>query len=471
MVTTLTLLTWSLTVGQAPDRSEWLLAPQYVPGWELTYAGSYKEKSLIPGVEHRREYRLETTLLVLEASPRHWDVAVMTVLGLQNQRPGNEPSPSSVRLEIAAVDRHGLVRGKNGKDLLTPLDGPPTVETGAFVSFPIGRVGRHQDWPVLEEGRPPRAWHIVGTEAKNGATCLKLAGQQQSETWSQPRADQPAWRRRDTVWILPQLGIPCRVERVIERRDPARLQPTFVTEVAYDLGDHFRYTGKFFQDRQEEILRAGKFLDEARALWHKPALYRPQLDVLLHKINYHLKDHRETPYRKAVVQVQRLVDRARKGEAPVEAAAAEEAQPVAPVRVGQRAPDFIVSEITGPQTTRFYHLHGRPILLFFYNPASDIGPQVLRFALALRDKYGGRLALLALAASRDGDLVRRQHRELQLPFPVHDGLGMQLTFGVDATPRFVVLDADGIVRGTNTGWGDLVPREIDAELQALMPRR
>jgi len=70
MVTTFSLLTCSLVFGQAPDRQEWLLAPQYAPGLELVYGGSYVEKSLIPNVQHRKEYRLETTILIMDGAAR-----------------------------------------------------------------------------------------------------------------------------------------------------------------------------------------------------------------------------------------------------------------------------------------------------------------------------------------------------------------------------------------------------------------
>src|SRR5438128_9734172 len=156
------LVTWALTLGQLPDRSEWLLAPQYVPGLELVYSGSHSEKSLIPSVEYKREYRLETNVFVMESTPRHWDVGIMTVLSLRSFRnPGQREAadaayPSSVRLELAEVDRLGRLRGKKGASLALPLDGPPTIECGGFVEFPPTRITRLQPWPVSDPGRPPR---------------------------------------------------------------------------------------------------------------------------------------------------------------------------------------------------------------------------------------------------------------------------------------------------------------------------
>lgn len=472
------LVTWALTLGQLPDRSEWLLAPQYVPGLELVYSGSHTEKSLIPSVEYKREYRLETTVFVMDATPRHWDVGIMTVLSLRSfrhpgQRPGADTaSPSSVRLELAEIDRHGRLRGKKGASLAPPLEGPPTIECGGFVEFPPARIGKLQPWGVTEDGRPPRTWQIQGSEHKNGSLCLKIVGEQQSEHWDRPRADSPAWRRRDTVWVLPQLGIATRVERVLERRDPAWRDPSFVAETTYDLASQLRYSPSIagFSDRCTEIVKAARFTEEIRVLGQKPQQYRPHLEALAHKIQFHLDRHPPTPYRKAIVHVQRLAEKAKSGEA-IMPAGADEPSPVTAVKIGQRVPDFIASTLTGDRSAHLYRPAGRPTVVFFYNPCSDAGRHVLRFARTLHEETRAHVDVLGLATTRDPDLVRQQHKEMDLRFPILDGQGMLLTFGVDATPRFVILDGEGIVRAGYTGWGTHVPRDIVAELQELLKQR
>jgi hypothetical protein len=70
----------------------------------------------------------------------------------------------------------------------------------------------------------------------------------------------------------------------------------------------------------------------------------------------------------------------------------------------------------------------------------------------------------------DEDLARKQHEELRLPFPVLDGRSLHQTFGVDGTPRLVVLDGDGIFRGGYTGWGAHTPREVTRELERWLPK-
>jgi hypothetical protein len=52
-----------------------------------------------------------------------------------------ELETNSVRLELGQVDRFGKVRGSTGTSWTAPLDGPPTVECGAYVEVPGRRLG------------------------------------------------------------------------------------------------------------------------------------------------------------------------------------------------------------------------------------------------------------------------------------------------------------------------------------------
>src|SRR5262245_24856491 len=207
-------------VQNAPA-SEWQVTPQLSRGLELVYSGTFTEETLGPSVQFQRSYRLESTAFVYEPSR----IAFLTVLRLRSNRPGepNTPQaqPSSVRLELVECNRQGKLSAAAGVSLAVPLEGPPTCECGAIIELPQGRISAERTWEVVEAGRPPRTWRVAGTEPVNNTTCIKLIGQQQSDDWDKPRADHAAWRRSETVWLAPQLGVAYRVERVIERRDPA----------------------------------------------------------------------------------------------------------------------------------------------------------------------------------------------------------------------------------------------------------
>ena len=96
--------------------------------------------------------------------------------------------------------------------------------------------------------------------------------------------------------------------------------------------------------------------------------------------------------------------------------------------------------------------------------------QRLQFAKVLQQKQGGNIGVLALAVSADVEFVRRQHADMKLPFPILDGNGLHVTFAVEATPRLLVLDGEGIVRAAYTGWGPQIPGEVEAEIGNWLPR-
>lgn len=477
MKTSLLLLACACSLGQPNSRSEWQLTPQLAPGQELVYTGVCVEESLVPNVQFQRHYRLETFVFVLGGAPGRWDVAVMTALSQRAARAepgGKEMKLISVRLEQAQINAQGkLTQGGVTQGGLTqggtpnlPLSGPPIFETGCFVEVTPARLTKTSMWEVNEDNRPPRAWQVAGLEAVNGVTCVKVVGQQQSPDWDKPRGDRTAWRRRDVVWIAPQLGVAQKVERVIEQRDPLRRDPTQRVVVQYELESPFRYQGRLSEDRKQEILKARKFQDDAAVLFKQPAQNRAQLEALFKKVSLHLENQAPTPYRKAVVHLASRIENAKNGNAVGDPMIDENPRPVAAVGLGQRVPDFVVNELTGnKQSARLARLLGRPVLVFFYVPTTDTGKEVLQFAKSLVQQHGDTVGVMAMAVTNDPDFVRKQHGELRLPFPVLDGGGMRLTFGVDATPRLVLLDPEGHVRAAYTGWGFHVPREIDDEMQ------
>src|SRR5262249_38253515 len=154
--------------AQLPDRSEALLLPRLNPGQELVYSGSYREESLGGHVEFQRSYRLQNHIFVQDVNPRGMHVAFLTTLELRPLVRAGGPvpksQPRSVRLDLARVDNQGRITPLAGGSLAVPIDGPPTVECGAFVEMPLARVGKNSSWEVAEERRPPRSWQVAGTE-------------------------------------------------------------------------------------------------------------------------------------------------------------------------------------------------------------------------------------------------------------------------------------------------------------------
>lgn len=471
MVTTICLLTCALATGQANNSPDWLLSPRLNRGQELVYRGTIQEENLGRGVQFSRGYRLESRVFILESSPRGLDAALLTVLKMRGivSEPGKETDPSSVRLEVLRLDPQGRLITEPGSPHPVALDGPTTVETGALFEIPRLRFAVGQSWDQPEAGRPVRKWKVIGTETISGSSCFKLEGLQQSEDWDLPRADHTAWKRRDLVWLSSRLGVAYRVERTIERREPARVEPTQRSVTRYELESSLQYPGQLFDDRRREIVVARSFADSAAPLLPAPGKYSPQLfDTLLNKINAHLQSSAPTPYREAVQLVKRRVEAARRGESPAQLQHRDDALVQVRATIDQKAPDFVASNLLTKESVRLYRLLGKPVLLVFYSPTSPSATEVLRFTQNLADTQGDKVSVAALSLSDDVDLLRKQQTELGLTFPILAGKGMRQSFAIEATPRLLVLDGAGYVRATYEGWGPETSGGITTELKRLL---
>lgn len=353
MIATLLLVGCVLAPGQAgPD---WSLAPRLSRAQEFVYGGTFVEESTGGNVQFNRAFRLESRVLVLDAGMKGAEVALLTILKAREPAGSKaitkpDAVPNSVRLEIVQVDPQGRVTGRPNLSLAAPLDGPPTLEYGTFVETPRRRVGLEHSWECGEDGRPLRLWKVTGTELIDGVRCVKLLGTQQSEDWAQPRADCTAWRRRDSVWLDPVVGVAHRLERVIERRAPAHQEPTSKAVLRCDLESSLQYPRQSFEARRNEIQQARALADTLAPILPDPAGHEAQIDGLLAKIKNHLDHEPPSPYREAVLHVKRRAEAAKRGETPPRLPEDERTPTVA--APGQPAPDFLVTSFVAKEPAR-----------------------------------------------------------------------------------------------------------------------
>jgi peroxiredoxin len=473
MVANICLLTCALLAGQSADRSEWWLAPHLHLGHELVYQGTFTEQTLGPAVQFNRAYRLESRVFVLDVSLRGLEAAFQTILKLRTPTAerGIEPEPSSVRLELAHVDTQGALTTAPSLKLTLPLDGPPTLETGAFIALPRGLLRVGQSWETAVEPLPPQIWKVVGSEVVGGFSCIKLEGLQQSADWDRPRADHTAWRRRDVVWLSPRLGVAQQVERTIEHRAPAHDQPTHRSVARYELQRNLEYPGQLFADRRQDILQEQRFYQSIAPYLSEPTRYGPKpFEAMIEKITQHLNSHPPTPYREALLQLKRRVEMARRGESPPAPPGETDADVGVASTVGQRAPDFVASDLLHKGSVGLRHWAGKPVLLIFYSPTSKTVEEVLRFGQRIQDAHGKSLGVVGLAITEDVEGVRKQHEELHLTLPILSGKGLRISYAVDATPKLFVLDGDGIIHGSYAGWGPEMPDAIRADLKTCLDK-
>jgi peroxiredoxin len=454
------------------DRDAWLLTPRLDRAEELVYRGTFSEESTsVRGVQLNRTYRLEDRLFVLGTPAGGPEVAFLTLLRGKSGAAGDGAAAPvvSVRLEVVRVDGQGRLTATSPRSLAVPLEGPPTIECGAFVELPSGRLRPQQTWETVEDGRPARVWRVAGSDSVNGSACLKVVGLQQSEDWDRPRNDHTGWRRTETVWLSPRLGIAYRVERVLERRDAGQDAPNHRAVLRYELESDLPYPGKLYEDRRDEILQARALMDRLAPLLARPGPDAPgQFDAMLARINYHLEHHLPTPYREAVLQLKRRVEAARHGDTPPAPLPDETTAAPAVAVPGSPAPDFLASDLAGGRTARLHQFRGRPVVLVFYSPTSFQAEEVLRFAQQVAESHKDEVAVIGLVMSEDVERVRRQHDELQLTFPLLDGTGLRRSYEVQTTPKFMVLDAAGVVRGSYLGWGQEAHLAVVADLKRCL---
>jgi hypothetical protein len=467
MIATICLYSCLLAPAQTPERpsprGDWALQPRLSRAQELSYRGTFTEESSAPRVQLSQAYRLEVRAFVLDAAPAAASVAVLTVVKGRDAGARADAAPGSVRLEIVKVSPAGRVLAD--ASLAAPLQGVPTLECGAFVEVPSARISLGQSWDVAETGRPARTWTATASELANGAGCVKLVGVQQTDDWDQPRGDRAAWRRQDTVWLSTRTGVAYRVERVIERREPFHRQPTYRSVLRCDLDGSLQYTGDY-DERAEDIRQARTFADAAAPLLTEPTRHMPQLATLLSRINSHLEQHSsKTPYREAVLQIKRRVEAARRGETPP--APPPDIEPAASgtVAIGAPAPDFLAPDWIAGGSARLRSWIGRPLLLVFYSPKAPVAPELLRYVQGLAASQTDKLTVVGLCVSGKADAACKQREQLQGTFPLLDGSGLLTTYGVEATPRLVLIDATGVVRGLYVGWGEETVADVQEELK------
>lgn len=474
MVASSYLLGCVLTIAQPPP-ADWTVETRLTRSQELVYRGTFSETATGTRVQCDRAFRVETRVFVLDtqAQAKGVEAGILTILRSRDNRPtkpnDNEASLYSVRLERVLIDLQGKLTPPTGVSLSLPSDGVPFLECGAFVDLPRGRLSVGQSWQTAEANRPPHSWQVVGTEQATGVNCLKVVGTQQSDDWERPRSDSTAWRRTDTVWVLPKMGYAARVERVLERREPGNREPSTTSVLRYELESSFPHNGNYAEDCRAEITQALALREAAAPCLQNPARAKEALNILGNRIDTFLDKQTKTPYREALLLLKRRVEAAKKGEVPL--ATPEEVVPQSAAEIGQLAPDFLAVEVGSTKTAQLRKWLGRPVLLVFYHPASATCPELLPFAEKLAATYPERINVLYMAMSDDAEPIRKQRAALQLTQPALNGLGLRISYNVEATPKLVLLDSEQIVRGMWTGWGPQTPAEVLQELKQWLPKK
>jgi peroxiredoxin len=438
-----------LVAAVVAQPADWPVAPRLERGQELVYRGSFEEKLLENTTPFSKAYDLVTHAFVLELTPQSATVAVMTVL-----RPAGATSDAvkSVRLELGSVDRNGRFVWQNGGPFAPPLVGPATLEGGLFVPLPGPRITAGQEWDIDASPRPPYAWQAVDAETIGRVRCVRLAGRQEITDGS------PTWKRTDTARVSLTTGLVQRLDRQIEwhESDDRSGRTSVSSRTTYELSSQMTYPDGLAAEWRREIERCCEFGRKLRELDAAgPRTNAAAYEWLLGMIDRQLQ-RPATPYRPAVQWLRQQADARRRGEAPATYVPEEPAAPP-PIAVGQRAPDFLAADPATGAATRLMRLRGRPVLLVFFSPTSASAAETLRCAQSIRRRFGESAAVAVLSVTDDSSAtLRRAANCADVPILAGRELAGPFTrdaFGRETTPRFVVLDAAGVVRHIADGWG------------------
>jgi hypothetical protein len=473
-----------------------LLAPGAEParavglqkGDELTYTGTVSEGANRVGNRFRRAHALEIRVLVLEASDRWADAAVLTVLrrtddavsGAVADLTGGgraKAAPPLVRLDLVRVHADGTAHAllpvgppPLALDAKTPARGLPVLPLDCFAPFEFGmfpprapRGTGGDPWTVAsaDPARGAETWQHTGTEFVTGERCAQLVMNQAHPNWDKPVGGKGAWHRADAVWVSTLDGTARKLHRVIRHRDGIESDLAAWVEVKFEVQDRGRAVGRTFDRARRDIETAFAAASDAAPLLADAAKHGPRtFEPRIQKLDAHLSESDATSaYREAVVAVRRQLEAAKRGQ-PV----AQVAVPLAPVALpkqsawpeaGAAAPDFA----TGP--FKLSAQRGKPVVLVFYKPGSETAPLALAVADALHEKHKGRAAIVPLA-------VWAEQPPRAGGAPVFDGSRAELVYGVESVPRFAVLDARGVVTWSFAGAGAETGFTLNEQLERLL---
>lgn len=467
-----TLVITGLLFGAPPPEG-----PRLEKGLEVRWAGTFSEASFRPGVRASRTYDVDTRLFVLDASEDGADAVLFTRIFQKPDRKSAEPPAGVVRLDMVFINPRGQVQllpspadpdnpdPKRRPWPLVQLQGLPAQEAGLFFEFPDKPLKTGSTWVREEIGRPSISWKSMDVESFRGYPALKLIAEQKTTGYYSERIRQSEWRRQDTLIVVPGKGYAARLERIIEKRDPDSEDLSFRSVLTLEQTGRIVYPGRLYQERREEAVHAAAFtamLDRLLAAGGRDG--SKPFEMLARRVASYLSDHGgndTVPYREAIVAVRKRAESAAKGNLPP--VPQEEKTPSAdPLTIGNAIADVPLVGITNSGTTKLSALKGKSVLLVYFQPTATSAAGLLKLADELHNRKLGVVLPLSIGDPADASKL---HVQEKINVPIHDGTDVYKTHGLNATPIFVIVDADGIIRHVARGWGAETASSVTREFE------
>jgi hypothetical protein len=452
--------------------------PRFEKGLEVRWAGTFTEATFRPGVRAVRTYDVDSRLFVIDAGDYGAEAILFTRVFLKPDRKTADPPTGVVRLDLVRVDPKGKVQllpspadPDNPDPKARPyppvqLQGLPSEEAGFFFEFPDKPLQPGLDWAREDAGRPIVNWKVANAELIHGQPALKLVSEQKTAGYYGNRIQHSEWRKQDTLTVLTAHGYAARLERVVEKRDPEAEELSFRSVLTLEQTGRMVYAGNPYEWHRQEGLHAAAFtamLDRALATGGREG--KAPFEAIVRRIQTYVRDHgmsESLPYREAIVSVRKRADSAAKGNLPPAPPAEEPAAVVDPLAIGKIIPDVTAPGISSAASLKLSDHKGRPMLLAYFQPGAPSGPPVLKLADELHARKLGTVVPLAIGNVKD---AKSLIAEARAKVPVYDGTDVYKAHGLEATPVFVVIDADGVIRHVARGWGGETAATVTRELE------
>jgi peroxiredoxin len=452
--------------------------PRFEKGLEVRWAGTFTEASFRPGVRAIRTYDVETRFFVIDAGDYGAEAILFTRVFLKPDRKATEPPAGVVRLDLVRVDPTGKVQllpspadPDNPEPKAKPypavqLAGLPSQEAGFFFEFPDKPFKPGLAWAREDAGRPIVNWKLSDRDAIQGQPALKVVAEQKTAGYYGDRIKHTEWRKFDTLTVIPSHGYAARLERIIEKRDPEAEELSFRSVLTLEQTKRMVYAGGLYEQWREEGLHAAAFtavLDRALATGGKEG--PKPFEMIVRRVQVYLRDHpgsESLPFHEAIVSVRKRADSAARGNLPPAPPPEEPVAVVDPLTVGKPIPDITAPSISSSGSMKLSDFKGRAVLLAYFQPGAGSGAPVLQLADELHARKMGAVIPLAIGSAKE---TRALIADLRAKVPVYDGLDVYKTHGLEATPVFVVVDADGVIRHVARGWGGETAATVTRELE------
>lgn len=438
------------------------LAPQWKVGQEYLYRGTVKETGQVSSIQLLNQYQLELRIIVLSIHNNTAEVICCTKL-IQQGIPRVEQA-LSVHLTRALIDQKGKVTScsaPSGMNLI--VDGPATWESGFILPLPSEPLAINKTWEITESARLPRKFTWLPNDEKN--SHIQIEGEQHSIDWERPRGDSTAWRRTDKLTFTPQASLPTKVHRTIERRAPAHQHVTGRIITEYELVRLETLAGPLFEERIRDIQQIKLFQQEVSTLASRPHDTPTRLawQRLAARLERYQNAPGQSPYRESITTLLTTVQAGMDNRLSIQQAQFESNAPSIPV--GQLTPHFTLLT-AGGQTISSQQCRGKPCLLVFLQPGSDL-TKTLCFELPLWQQRFAKNSFYCLLLSST-DALQTMPTLSETPgqlLKVANGKPLVASYGVSITPYFVLLDADGTLLTTHEGWGPEVRQDLEKKIK------